>query len=384
MEREYTLKEKLLIFTKNQKKKANKHTFIALGIVIVLMTLFLIFDKAPIPQVTKEKDTVFSASMVGDMMFGGAVEEVTKQFGFSYLFENVNPYLANSDYVTGSFENPGVLHTSPAAVQALKKANFATLNVGNNQVNTFSAFEMKNLGIVGALKDPLPGSQNKLPTDVMVNDDGQQVNLSKLASTISYTEKNGIILATLGFTDKYAKENRATTNQPGILPANLEIMLPLIKEAKSHADLVFVHMHWGEEYEMEPSPRMKDLARAVSDAGADVIIGHNTHVLSSVDVYKNTLILYGLGNFITDQVMSRTGESVLAQYQVNKNGQVKVELIPLLIREGRPQAIGTMGWFTRGKIFKELTKYTTNKQNWVVENNKLVYKFSNPLIKGGN
>lgn len=407
MERKLTFKEKLLAITKRQKKKANKHSIIFLLVSVVLLGLLMMLPTPQATQATKDSDTRFTASFVGDMLFGRYVEEVTKHNGYDFLFENVKPYLLASDYVTGNFEQavtkketykpkdkPIVFQASSDSVKALKKANFTVINVANNHFmdynlnglrDSFSAFNKYNLPLVGAVKEPLVGEDSKQPGDVYISYYGQQINLSKLVSTISYVNKNGLKVATLGFTDDFRSGFRATTERPGVLPANVEIMLPLIKEAKSKADLVFVHMHWGVEYDMEPSKRMKDLAKVISDAGADVIIGHHTHVLSSVDVYNNTIIFYGLGNFIFDQGWSRTKDSVIAQYHVSNNGQVKVELVPLRIREARPQQIGTLGQFYRLKVFRELTKYTSNKQDWVVENGKLVYSFTNPsLSKLGN
>lgn len=309
MERKLTFKEKQLLKFKEQKKKATKHVFITLGIVIVLLTALIILRNPVQAQVTKDQDNVFTASFVGNMNFTGNVEKVAQAHGYSYLFENVKPYLSSSDYVTGNVGQPVA---NQKAIQALQNANFTLLNGANE---------------------------------------------------VSYVEKNGVKIANLAFTDPSEGKSKVST------------MLPLIKEAKTRANLVFVYMDWGKEYSSEPSPRMKDLAKAMSEAGADVIIGNNTHVLSSVDVYQNTVILYGLGNFISDEGWTKTRDSVLAQYQVNNAGQVKVELVPLRMRDSRPEQIGTMGWFHKQKILKELTKYSTNPQGWTIENNKLVFKF---------
>lgn len=184
--------------------------------------------------------------------------------------------------------------------------------------------------------------------------------LSNSAGEIAYIEKNGIKIATLSFVDG---------------SDTLERILPLVQEGKTNADLIFVHMDWDRTFASEPTPRMKDLAQAISNAGADVIIGNTSHVLSSVDVYNNTVIFYGLGNFISSEGWTKTKESVLAQYHISNTGQVKVELVPLRIQDSHPQLIGPMGWFYEQKIFKELTKHSTNPEAWIIEDNKLVFKF---------
>jgi len=403
MEKKLTFKEKLLKSTKINKKKANKQSLISLGIVIVLMAVLILTLRPPIPQVTKENNVVFTATFVGDMMFGRNVEQVTERKGVDYIFEYVKPYLNISDYITGNFENPVVnqeyqkfegkyihLSTKSNVVEGLKKANFSVLNIANNHMldygvgglnDTFSTFEKYGVELVGAVKQNLMVAENNEITPFSYKGIYLSKDLAK--SAISYNEINGIKVATLGFTDAYVKGFTATTGRSGVLPMNPELVLPLVKEASLNANLVFVHLHWGQEYDNEPSPRQKEMARAVIDAGADVIIGHHPHVLSSVEIYKDAVILYSLGNFVFDQGWSRTRETALVQYNVLNNGKVKVELIPMRIKEARPQPIGKLGWYYKQKIYRQLTKDTPNKQDWIIENDKLTYTFTKSLKKSG-
>ena len=48
-------------------------------------------------------------------------------------------------------------------------------------------------------------------------------------------------------------------------------------------------------------------AHTVIDAGADMVIGHGPHVLRAMEVYKNKLIAYSLGNFLTYGNMNISG-----------------------------------------------------------------------------
>jgi hypothetical protein len=49
----------------------------------------------------------------------------------------------------------------------------------------------------------------------------------------------------------------------------------------------------------EPRGDLRRWARAVIDAGADAVIGHGPHVLRGIEFYKDRLIAYSLGNFLT-------------------------------------------------------------------------------------
>jgi hypothetical protein len=54
----------------------------------------------------------------------------------------------------------------------------------------------------------------------------------------------------------------------------------------------FVEIAWG-----EPRGDVKALGRAAVDAGADLVLGTGPHVLRAVEVYKDRLIAYSLGNY---------------------------------------------------------------------------------------
>lgn len=45
---------------------------------------------------------------------------------------------------------------------------------------------------------------------------------------------------------------------------------------------------------------VRKFSRACIDAGADIVIGHGTHFLRDIELYKDRIILYSLGNFIFD------------------------------------------------------------------------------------
>ena len=99
-------------------------------------------------------------------------------------------------------------------------------------------------------------------------------------------------------------------------------MIGKARDAKQgNADLVVVNMHWGQEYSTSATSRQTELAKAVIDAGADVIIGHHPHVLQSFDVYNDGIIFYSLGNFVFDQGWTRTKDSAMVQYHLAEDGQ---------------------------------------------------------------
>jgi gamma-polyglutamate biosynthesis protein CapA len=328
--------------------------------------------------VSKEENTVLNKSFVGDIMMGRHVEKVTNYHGQNYLFKYVEPYFKNSDYVTGNFEHPVTnrndypkadkyihLQTTADSVITLKDMNFSVLNIANNHTMDF--------GEMG-LKDTLDTFE-----DVHLDFVGAGVNLNDAMQRISYHEINGLTIATLGFTDAYGKGFKASENRGGILPLEPSIFIPMIADAKKNSDIVIVHAHWGQEYDNEASPRQREFARSMVEAGADIIIGHHPHVLSNIEIYNDSVIFYSLGNFIFDQGWTRTKSSAIVQYKLFENGTGRFEITPLKIREAQPRPLSNLNILGKMTIMRQLTKDSKDLQ-WSEEDGKLVFEVDHTEI----
>lgn len=75
-----------------------------------------------------------------------------------------------------------------------------------------------------------------------------------------------------------------------------------ITSVRDEVDVVIVSMHWGNEYEEEPSQTQIAQANYLSSLGVDIIIGHHPHVIQPVDVINDTYVIYSLGNFLSGQI----------------------------------------------------------------------------------
>jgi poly-gamma-glutamate synthesis protein (capsule biosynthesis protein) len=86
--------------------------------------------------------------------------------------------------------------------------------------------------------------------------------------------------------------------------------LQWIREARRQADWVIVSFHSHEfggrsvlsaetraDLE-EPAEFAKEFARAAIDAGADMFVGHGSHTLLGIELYKERPIFYSLGNLV--------------------------------------------------------------------------------------
>lgn len=117
--------------------------------------------------------------------------------------------------------------------------------------------------------------------------------------------------------------------------------LPLdkIRSARQKADAVIIIMHWGNEH-VATTQRQEEQAKALTEAGATLVLGSGPHVLQGHEYFKTrwgkSLVLYSLGNFLFDQpyANSRIGAivkitdwntlSACAVATVHERGQVKL------------------------------------------------------------
>ena len=67
------------------------------------------------------------------------------------------------------------------------------------------------------------------------------------------------------------------------------------------AELVVLSLHWGVEYDRQPSAEQRRVAEAVTASGAvDLILGHHAHVLQPVERINGVWVAFGLGNFLSN------------------------------------------------------------------------------------
>jgi poly-gamma-glutamate synthesis protein (capsule biosynthesis protein) len=320
-------------------------------------------DAASVP----DDEVVFSAVMVGDVMFARHVERVVERRGYDALLEHVAHEL-DGDYVSGNLEQvisddddlpeaDKLIHlvSGAGALEAMVDAGFTTLSLANNHImdhgipglrDTIAALDEAGLAHAGAGED------------------------LEAAVRIDYQELAGLTVATLSFTDVFVEGFIARAFQGGALQAEPEVMIPLLQQADANADLVIAHVHFGEEYDLRVTARQREIAEVVAAAGADILVGHHPHVLLPAETIGDTLVLYSLGNFVFDQGWSRTRESAIARYELLADGTARVSFLPIYIREATPRPLeGPLATYRRERIFQRLRGDTLP---WQREDGRLV------------
>lgn len=109
-----------------------------------------------------------------------------------------------------------------------------------------------------------------------------------------------------------------------------------VAAAADRGQLVVVYLHWGKEYEACPTQSQRLLVRGLAEAGADVVVGSHSHVLSGAGWAGDTFVGYGLGNLAWYH--ARQPDTGVLSVTLDRDGVVEKSWTPAAISsvDGRP------------------------------------------------
>ena len=102
-----------------------------------------------------------------------------------------------------------------------------------------------------------------------------------------------------------------------------------IEKVRDKVDVVIVAMHWGTEYSFSVSSAQQEIANYLSSLGVDIIIGSHPHVVEPIAFIGKTMVIYSLGNFISDQDGIERLTGLMVGVDIHKtvdNGVTTIEL----------------------------------------------------------
>ena len=91
-------------------------------------------------------------------------------------------------------------------------------------------------------------------------------------------------------------------------------------------DFIILFLHWGTEYDTIPNKNQTDLARYFKSIGVDLVIGSHPHVIQRMERAKDTIadkedvVVYSLGNFISNQRKPKTDGGSIVRIELTKTG----------------------------------------------------------------
>jgi hypothetical protein len=275
----------------------------------------------------KENNKPISFVGVGDIMLGTTWPEgmqLPANDGADLLTE-VTPILSKPDIAFGNLEGPmleggkstkcGTRSANCFAFRVptrygkhLKSAGFDVMSLANNHAFDFGSYGME--------------STQKTLDELGIAHSGPAGDIANLTV-------NGKKVSLIAF----------ATNPVSYNLNDIETAKRAVSEAKTKAkaDIVIVSFHGGaegEDHQNVPKGRefflgedrgdLRKFTHAVVDAGADLVIGHGPHVVRGMEVYKEHLIAYSLGNFATYGAFNLTGAkglSLMLEVNLDSNGK---------------------------------------------------------------
>jgi poly-gamma-glutamate synthesis protein (capsule biosynthesis protein) len=276
-------------------------------------------------------DPPINLLFVGDIMLSRGVAYHTKKQGgdFRYPFLKIADTIRNADFAFGNLEGPisarganqGSIYSfraRPEVLEGLILAGFDVLSLANNHISDWGRV---------AIEDTIDLLRKSDITPVGAGRNYDEANVPARFAI------GDLRLAIFAYTNLYP-ETLFAREGTGISEYNLEKIEARIREVRDKLDFIVVSLHWGTEYAPHPSEYQKEVAHALVDAGADLIIGHHPHVVQDVEQYKNAYIFYSLGNFVFDQNFSEaTRNGAIARVTVRGKKVEAVEMIPIWIND---------------------------------------------------
>ncbi len=261
-----------------------------------------------------------------------------KSYDFSPLFQSIAPSMAAADYTVLNVDGPmpgkkfvngykgyPQFNTPPFILHALKDAGVDMLTLANNHAldTYFDGLKatLDNVDKVGLDHIGTYRTQEEYDAPYVKDIGGIKVGFLNYA-----TGTNGM-----------AKRSDPAASQYGLrMVSNSSAATDIAALRAAGAEAVVVYMHWGEEYLQEVTNSLKSTAQKLIAAGADVIVGGHQHVVLPCEYVsakgedgsdRTGLVLYGMGNFLSDQRTRYRDSGVIFQFTLQDNpesGKVEV------------------------------------------------------------
>jgi len=216
---------------------------------------------------------------------------------------------------------------SPAQTfQALKSAGVDVVNMANNHVldygpsgmqDTFAAIDAAKLPVTGLGHDAA-GAYRPYRTTIK----GQRI---------------AILSASDWLEPELVASWSATDTQAGIaFSIDRTRLLDEVRAVRPQVDTLVVFLHWGTEETWCASGEQQDLAGALLEAGADIIVGSHAHRVFGAGKVGPALVAYGMGNFVYWREDGESGRSGVLKVTATGREVDDYSWIPARITDGVP------------------------------------------------
>lgn len=323
-----------------KKKKFRKFKIFIFLIILIVITIGILLCKSiekkdnnqkteTKEKVTKQKDKKLSLVMVGDVLIHESVYKDALQgdntYDFTKMFTEIKPTIQKYDLKYCNQESTiggkelGI--SGYPAFNAPDEIGDAIIDTGFNLIGLANnhAFDKGEK----AIKYSINYWKNK---DVVTS--GSYESLEE-RNKIKIYEKNKVKYAFLSYTTSINGNNLSQDQQYLVDVYDKEKVRKDVENIKDKVDVILVAMHWGDEYTNTPTNSQREIAQYLSSLGVNLIIGTHPHVVQPIEYVNDTLVIYSLGNFISNQLIIslNSGIGLLVGIDINiKDNKVDFDI----------------------------------------------------------
>jgi len=246
---------------------------------------------------------------VGDIMLErGMAGLLLRDGGLELVFSDVLPIMLEADLLLGNLEGALSRQGTPLAkgftfrfdpglLEPLARAGFDYLSVVNNHSYDYGEIAfLDSIDFLAASPIGTSGAGRTLA-------EASQPWIAQVGNTeVRVIGAGAYPLERSGFDG--ARTTVATQTRPGVLwagprnPAAQEQMFAAMEAAFSPESFNIVSIHGGAEWATAPEQWQRELYRDLIDRGADLVLGHHSHVVQGLEAHRGGLIAHSLGNFV--------------------------------------------------------------------------------------
>ena len=260
-----------------------------------------------------EGPRTFTIAATGDLLIHEAVADAagnTDGWDFSPMFAHVAPILRDADLAMCHVETPmspnnARLSYFPAFVvprelaAAIAYAGYDTCSVASNH-----ATDGGRDGVVGTIA--ALDRAEVAHAGMALSAEGRD--------RVTLVEAGDATVAHLSYT--YGFNNGELPESEAYL-SNVIDEAAILDEARrarlEGADFVVLSMHWGKNYDAAPDELQTSVGpRMLASPDIDLILGHHAHVVQPVTQIGGEFLVYGLGNFLSNQSAESCDECPVA------------------------------------------------------------------------
>jgi poly-gamma-glutamate synthesis protein (capsule biosynthesis protein) len=291
----------------------------------------------PFAELAEKVKPLVTIAGAGDVNFGDGVAPYLSSGGVDYPWESASAVFTNADLGFVNLECcissdgspvPGKEFTfrGPAdSAEGLPRAGVRVVSLANNHSKDFGT---------GALLETFAHlKENEVAYCGAGNNAAEAYSPAVLTA-------HGRKVAFLAFTGVVPDGWPATETGPGCaITFDHDRVASAIREAKAKGDYVVVSFHWGIELATSPDADQRELAHLAVDNGADLVLGHHPHVVQGLELYRNRLIAYSLGNFVFSPPREISSKTFAVMAVLGPEGLVQAKVVPMVISACRPVII---------------------------------------------